>query len=246
MRLIRVMALLVALAPAAAASDVVELRATPTLAGARLRIAVRQPGGGSNVRRLAIVHEHPMHLFVIGEGLEFFAHEHPSPQRDGVFMVDLTLPRQGPYMAIVEFQREGGTPQMVHQAFTTGRAFARVARPALDAEPKIVDGMRVSLDRSKLKAGQTELLTVQIADAATGSPIADLEPYLGAAGHLIAVSADMTEAVHEHPAPDGRGPEIRFRPLFPRAGLFKIWIQFQRGARVTTASFVIDVSGLEH
>jgi hypothetical protein len=60
------------------------------------------------------------------------------------------------------------------------------------------------------------------------------------------VSADRTEAVHEHPAPDGRGPEIRFRPLFPRAGLFKIWIQFQRGARVTTASFVIDVSGLEH
>jgi hypothetical protein len=245
MPLIRVIALVTALVPVAAATDVVDLRATPTLAGARLRIAVRQPGGISNVRRLAIVHEHPMHLFVVGEGLEFFAHEHPAPQPDGVFMVDLTLPRPGPYMAIVEFQREGGPPQMVHQAFTTGGPFARVARPALDEEPRIVDGMRVSLDRSPRRAGQAELLTVHITAAATGAPISDLEPYLGAAGHLVAVSADMTEAVHEHPAPDGRGPELRFRPLFPRAGLFKVWIQFQRGARVTTASFVIDVSGIE-
>ncbi|HET7695904.1 MAG TPA: hypothetical protein VFK57_09370 [Vicinamibacterales bacterium] len=231
-----------ALAPSLAqAANVLDLRATPTLAGARLRIAVKQPDGAANLRRFAAVHEHPMHLFVVGDGLEFFAHEHPVQQADGVFMVDVRLPRPGPYMAIVEFQPEGGAPQMVHQAFTTGSAFGRAARPALDPEPKAADGMRVSLDAAGLKAGERRLVTVRIEDAATSVPVADLEPYLGASAHFIAVSADMTEALHEHPQPDGRGGAVSFRPLVPRAGVFKVWVQFQRGGRATTAAFVIEV-----
>lgn len=241
MPLIRAMALAAAVAPALLAAYLVDLRATPTVAGARLRIAVKQPGGAANVRRFAIVHEHPLHLFVVGEGLEFFAHEHPLQQPDGVFMVDVTLPRPGPYMAMAEFQPEGASPQMVHQAFTTGSAFARVVRPALDVSPKNVDGMRVSLDTSRAKAGEAGPITLRIEDAATGAPVTDVEPYLAAGAHLIAVSPDLTEAIHAHPQPEGRGPDVVFRPLIPRAGVFKAWIQFQRTGRVTTASFVVDV-----
>lgn len=241
MSLVRALAVALVLAPAVASSYLVDLRATPTLPGARLRIAIKQPGGTAALRRFAVVHEHPMHLFVVGDGLDFFAHEHPAPQPDGVFMVDLTLPRQGPYMAILDFQPEGGTPQTMHQAFTTGTAFARDARPPLDPGAKIADGMRISLDASQLKAGAATPVSLRIEDAATAAPIADLVPFEGAAAHLIAVSADMTEAVHAHPAPGGGWSTVTFRPLIPRAGLFKIWIQFQRGSRVTTASFVIEV-----
>lgn len=240
--LLRALVLALAFVSAAAAQgEVVDLRATPTRTGARLRVAVKQAGSSTNVRRFATVHEHPMHLFVVGENLEFFAHEHPAAQPDGVFMVDLTLPRPGPYMAIVEYQTEGGPPRMAHQAFTTGAAFLRAARPVADPIAKIVDGMRVSLDAGAVKSGESRPIHLAVADAATGAPVSDLEPYLGAGAHLVAVSADMTEAVHEHPAAAGRGPDITFRPLFPRPGLFKIWIQFQRGGRVSTAAFVIDV-----
>jgi hypothetical protein len=34
---------------------------------------------------------------------------------------------------------------------------------------------------------------------------------------------------------------LSFAPLLPRAGRYKLWIQLQRGGRVTTAAFVIDV-----
>ena len=51
----RVLVLLAALVPAAA-GNLVDLRATPTLPGARLRIAVKQENGAGNVRRFAIVH----------------------------------------------------------------------------------------------------------------------------------------------------------------------------------------------
>ena len=37
-------------------------------------------------------------------------------------------------------------------------------------------------------------------------------------------------------------PSFTFTPLIPRAGRYKMWVQFQRGGKVSTASFVIDVA----
>ncbi len=239
---------MVRMPPAVFKTYPVDLRVTPTLTGARLRLAVTHPatprqrsGQAPLVRRFAIVHERPMHLFLVGDGLEYFAHEHPAPQRDGVFMLDVRLPRPGPYMAIVEFLPDGGTPQTFQQMFTTGEAFGRAATPAIDVAPRTVDGMRVSLDASRMKAGETNVLTFGIEDVASGAPVADLEPYLGASAHLLIVCADLTEALHGHPTEDGRGPAISFAPLVPRAGRYKAWIQFQRAGKVSTAAFVIEV-----
>ena len=94
---------LVRMPPARFTTYPVDLRVTPTLAGARLRLSVLQPTTRAIVRRFSIVHERPMHLFIVGDGLEYFAHEHPVPQPDGVFMLDVRLPKAGPYMAIAEF-----------------------------------------------------------------------------------------------------------------------------------------------
>jgi len=219
----------------------VDLRVTATTEGVRLRLAVRDPRSGSTVRRFAMVHERTLHLFLVGDGLEYFAHEHPAQQPDGVFMIDLALPKPGPYMAIAEFLPEGGTPQTFQQVFTTGEAFPRTASPALDATPKTVDGVRVSADASRLKAGEARPLVVRIDDAATGAPVTDLQPYLGAAAHLLIVAADLTEAVHGHPDQQFAEAGITFTPLVPRPGRYKLWVQFQRGGKVSIASFVLDI-----
>jgi hypothetical protein len=99
----------------------------------------------------------------------------------------------------------------------------------------------VSLDASRAKAGERQVVTVQVEDAASGTPVVDLEPLLGAAAHMLLVSPDLTESVHEHPPASGGGPSIAFRPLVPGAGVFKLWIRFQRAGRVSTAAFVIEV-----
>jgi hypothetical protein len=232
---------LVRMAPAKFATYPVDLRVTPTLTGARLRLAVMHPATRAVVRRFSIVHERPMHLFIVGDGLSYFAHEHPVPQRDGLFMLDVGLPKAGPYMAIAEFLPEGGTPQTFQQVFTTGEAFGRPANPPVDVAPKTVDGMRVSLDASAVKAGGSAALTFRIEDAASGAPVTDLEPYLGASAHLLLVPVDLTEAIHGHPTLDGHGPALSFVPLVPRPGSYKLWIQFQRAGKVSTASFVLTV-----
>lgn len=233
---------LVPMPPAKFVTYPVDLRVTPTLTGARLRLAVTHPATRALVRKFSIVHERPMHLFVVGNGLEYFAHEHPAPQRDGVFMLDIQLPKPGPYMAIAEFLPEGGTPQTFQQLFTTGEAFERPASPPADAAAKLVDGLRISLDASNVVAGDTKALTFRIDDAASGTPVTDLEPYLGASAHLLIVPVDLTEAIHGHPTEEGHGPVVSFSPLVPRPGSYKLWIQVQRAGRVSTASFVIVVN----
>lgn len=232
---------LVTMPPASFATYPVDLRVTPTLTGARLRLSVLHPSTRALVRKFSIVHERPMHLFLVGDGLEYFAHEHPVPQRDGVFMLDVRLPKPGPYMAIAEFLPDGGTPQTFQQAFTTGEAFARSASPLVDTAPRTVEGMRVSLDASKVLSGKPGPLRFRIEDAASGAPVTDLEPYLGASAHLLIVPVDLTEAIHGHPTEDVPGPAVSFAPLVSRPGRYKLWIQFQRAGRVSTASFVIDV-----
>ncbi|HEX9918362.1 MAG TPA: hypothetical protein VGA87_04295, partial [Pyrinomonadaceae bacterium] len=37
------------------------------------------------------------------------------------------------------------------------------------------------------------------------------------------------------------GPAVEFGAMFPEAGLYRIWTQFQRGGRVSTVSFTIEV-----
>lgn len=220
----------------------VDLRATPTVAGVRLRLAVQSPSTQIVVRRFGIVHERPMHLFVVGDGLKFFAHEHPVQQPDGVFMLDLALPRPGPYMAIAEFLPEGGSPQMFQQAFTTGAALDPAPPPARDETPKTVDGMRVGIDAAGLRSGRASPLAFTVENEASGAPVTDLEPYLGARAHLLIVSADLTEAIHAHPD-DAGAPGLTFAPIVPRPGRYKLWIQIQRGGHVSTASFVVEVKG---
>ena len=51
---------------------------------------------------------------------------------------------------------------------------------------------------------------------------------------------------HEHPASDGgeemaARSEVSAHTTFPRSGLYKLWAQFQRGGKVISVPFVVDV-----
>jgi hypothetical protein len=59
-----------------------------------------------------------------------------------------------------------------------------------------------------------------------GAAVCDLEPFLGAPGHMLIVNADLTEAVTYIEEPATRGPVITFQPLMPAASTYKLWLQF--------------------
>jgi hypothetical protein len=212
-----------------------------------LRLLVHEPHGGRPVRVFELVHEKPLHLFVVGQDLEYFAHLHPVPGADGAFAIDLTLPRDGVYHLFADFLPVGGSPQVGHHAIVTA-GFSGDLLPLAHPTPlprvQIQDGMRIQLDMPPLVPGRRALVTCHISDAVTGAPVGDLQPYLGARGHLLILSGDLTQFVHSHPAaddPERLPSDVVFDVMFPQPGAYKLWAQFQRHDRVTTVAFTVDV-----
>lgn len=225
-----------------------------------LRLVLRDPEHGKPVSDLLNVHEKPLHLFLVSRDLEYFAHAHPERSRDGRFILKHEAP-PGEYVIIADFLPKGGTAQMVHRAIVapglnrpaaptiaTMRA-ADILDPALEASgnltwgsaEKTVDDVRIRLDGADLIAGQIGLLRFHLSNA-DGTPLADLEPYLGAPGHLFMTNAALTESVHGHPEESStHTPFLTFRPMMLPPGVAKLWVQFQRNGKVTTVPFVIGV-----
>lgn len=54
-----------------------------------LTLRVRNPETNQIQSQFDLIHEKLMHLFVVSENLEFFAHVHPEPQKDGTFRLGL-------------------------------------------------------------------------------------------------------------------------------------------------------------
>jgi len=214
---------------------------------AKLRTTLRDPDTGKPVSGFATIHDRLLHLFIVDRTLEYFAHVHPEPAGEGVFEIDHRL-APGVYMLIADFLPLTGPSQTVQRTIVTpgyrGPLFP--ASPGLQqdiAVEKTVGGLRVRLDATGLKAGREALLRFTLADAATGTAISDLEPFLGAAGHMLIVSADLTDANHAHPEEQAaRGPSVSFQPRMPAAGLYKLWVQFQRKGQVITVPFVVSVA----
>jgi hypothetical protein len=207
-----------------------------------LKLRIRDPDSREDVAMFAETHERLLHLFVVRRDLQFFAHEHPERTRDG-FELNLALP-PGAYMLIADFLPGGGYPQMVHRAIVTpgyrGSAF-RSPEITEDLADKTVDGMRVQVRVDAREGKRVAVLHFRLTEV-NGAPVTNLEPYLGSAGHLLVVSPDLTHSIHAHPEVRSFGPELSFDVEFPEGGAFKLWLQVQRGGKVTAVPFVLRLS----
>ncbi len=214
----------------------------------KLRLTIRDPATDRPVSSFTTIHERRLHLFIIDRQLESFRHTHPEQVSDGVFELRENIP-PGQFMVIADFLPLSGRPQMLQRAIVTPgyRAPMFPAVPSLTPDvsaEKVEGGVRVRLQATTLKAGKEATLKFTLTDASTNSPISDLEPFLGAPGHVLLVSADLTDSNHVHPEePATRGPVITFQPMMPAAGIYKLWLQFQRSGVVSTVPFVVNVIG---
>ena len=227
-------------------------RAPRAGAPAQLRLLVQRPGTNETVRAFEEVHERLFHLFVVSWDLEHYAHVHPVLQDSGAMEVTTTLPRAGAYQLYADFLPAGGFPQLVQTSvFTAGvspaaAALARSRSSHITQEVRegVDRGLRVRIEPATLVAGRVEVVAATFEDAPSGTPVTDLEPYLGAWGHALIVSADLADAVHSHPVTpltSPGGPRIFFSQRFPRPGFYRMWIQVQRRGEVATIPFTLKV-----
>ena len=175
-----------------------------------------------------------MHLIVVRRDLTGYQHLHPSLEDDGRWQTELTLPEAGVYRAYADFERNGKKTVLASDLFVAGQ-FTPVTLPA-PASTVEVNGYRVELD-GHAEAGVETTITYRLTRA--GEPV-DVEPYLGAAGHLVALREGDLAYLHVHPLAERLG-EISFAATFPTAGPYALFLQFKDAGRVQTAALTLNV-----
>jgi hypothetical protein len=198
-----------------------------------LDLATNQP-----VRQFEIVHEKLMHVFLVNENLEFFAHLHPVQQADGRFTLDAKLPFGGMYRILADFYPSGAVPQLAVDTL-----YVQGAEQPAKLQPSLAPSKATNLTATLRMEPEQPLAGLETRLFFALDPADGLEPYLGAWGHMLAVSADLIDMLHIHPFLVSRG-EIQFNIIFPREGMYRIWTQFQRKGEVNTVVFTVPVTAL--
>ena len=202
------------------------------------------PATKAQVQSFEIVHEKPFHLFILSSDLEYFAHEHPVMVAGGIFRHHTILPKPGVYKIFGDFYPLNGTPQLVPKIISTQGFHQTIdetfTHPTQDLSPKESVNLRVSLafDPTEPVPAKKTLLFIDL------DPEDGLEPYLGAWAHMLIESHDLIDTIHAHPSVADGGPRMQFDVFFPRAAIYRIWIQFQRKGQVNTVAFTLPVKAL--
>jgi hypothetical protein len=186
-------------------------------------------------------HGKRMHLIVVRRDLSGFRHVHPTMDADGTWRIASPMSGPGTYRAFADFKATGANPLTLGiDTIVAGDSTPQpLPAPAATAS---VDGYTVTLD-GKLEAGRSSKLTLTV--SRDDKPVTDLQPYLAAYGHLVALRAGDLAYLHIHPdgSPgDGRtkpGPAITFYAEVPSAGTYRLYLDFQHDDKVHTAEFTV-------
>ncbi|TDB70741.1 hypothetical protein E1182_26675 [Micromonospora sp. KC721] len=192
---------------------------------------------GAPVTRFRITHERLMHLILVGRDLTGYRHVHPELSPDGTWRVRFTPQTSGPLRAVADFW-----PADADRAVTLGVDVPVPGRyaPRPPAEPQetiVVDGYTVTLDGG-LRPGESNQVLVWL--GRDGKPVGDLQPHLGAYGHLVALRHGDLAYLHVHPAAASR-PEsvVAFGVTVPSAGTYRLFFEFRHRDVVRVAEFTV-------
>jgi hypothetical protein len=221
-------------------------------------------------------HGHIMHLFLLRvPAMDRFYHLHPEQANDGSFLVKLPPLSAGSYKIFADIVRGTGFPEtMVSEINLPDVAGVPLSGDdsGVDASAfnsagqttdvsQLADGSRIvwEHDGSALKPNQVSWFRFRMDDA-NGKPAADLEPYMGMAGHAAFVRSDQAVFAHIHPAgsvpmasvmivqtgggmamdhnsPQALPAEVSFPYGFPQPGDYRMFVQIKRHGRVETGVF---------
>jgi hypothetical protein len=228
----------------AATTTTAQLTAGKVQAGAPAKLIINiKNENGQPIEQFETFQTKLMHLIVVSDDLQTFSHIHPVYKQQGRFEVEAAFPQGGNYTLVSDYKPAGQAEQV--SLMSVKVAGNPVVTPQANfAKAKTIGDTKMQLIADDLKAGQEAMLVFKIQQA-NGQPVTDLQPYLGERGHLVIIrnSAPLQRAdyIHAHAA-HGGGGEVHFMATFPKPGKYKLWGQFNRGGKIVTADFWVNVS----
>ncbi|GGT49965.1 hypothetical protein GCM10010271_62780 [Streptomyces kurssanovii] len=207
-----------------------------------LRFTIRDDDGRP-VTAYQREHDKELHLILASRDLGTYRHLHPTRAADGTWSIAADLPKAGDYRLFADFTPAAEDAK--NRTLGADLAVSGAYRPApLPAAAKVakVDGYTVTLDGALQPAKAGEL---KLSVSRDGRPVTDLEPYLGAYGHLVALRSGDLAYLHVHPGGepgDGTtrpGPEVTFTATAPSPGAYRLFLDFKHEGKVRTAAFTV-------
>jgi hypothetical protein len=224
-------------------------------------------------------HGHVMHLYAIRwPEMDAAFHLHPAVVSEKHLAMELPAMPPGTYRLYADIVRVNGFPETLVSALEVPSGLAGGALSAEDASAapaamsagelgtnyKLPDEYTMVWDRPvEIVAGTAYKFRFRLVDA-VGKPAADMQPYLGMAGHAAFVKADGSTFAHTHPegsaamqavmlangdsgmegmpGMDGPvSPVVEFPYGFPSAGRYRVFVQMKHGGVVETGVFDTEV-----
>ncbi|MDZ4656080.1 MAG: hypothetical protein SH868_00735 [Bythopirellula sp.] len=197
---------------------------------------------GTMVSNFDTLHEKRVHLILVREGLDEFAHVHPVVDEQGNLTVTHEFAKAGKYHLFADYKPTGKAASVARAEMVVSGEPSPPPGLTVNVPGQVIaEGFQVEVELQNEKAGEEAEIRFRLSDE-TGQPIDDLQPYLGARGHLVVLSADGKQYVHAHPLSKHTADnEVIFRSHFPGTGLYKGWAQFQQKDKVRTIPFVLQV-----
>jgi hypothetical protein len=143
---------------------------------------------GDPVTTFDELHERLMHLIVVRRDLTGFQHLHPEMSEDGTWRTDLVLPTGGALRAFADFATRGVQSTLGVDVLVEGDF-----RPEPLPEPTATAKVEGDVVFAAGDGGQVRFTVTR-----EGKPI-EVEPYVGALGHLVALRWGDLAFLHVHP-----------------------------------------------
>lgn len=200
---------------------------------------------GTPVTEFRTEHDKELHLIVVRSDGARFRHVHPTMSADGVWSIPWTWDAAGSYRVFTDF-----VPAATGENLTLSRTVDVAGRYSPEPATAVsasdtTDGYTATL-AGDLSANGDSVLTATV--TRDGAPVTDLEPYLGAYGHLVALREGDLAYLHVHPEGDEpapgsvSGPDITFMTQAPTPGRYLLYLDFKVDGEVHTAHFVVDTT----
>jgi hypothetical protein len=188
---------------------------------------------------LDVEHEKKIHLIIVSEDLSWFNHIHPEFQADGRYVVNETFPNGGTYSLYSDFKPSGSTHQL--------------DRKELQVEGKAKPAVKFTVPKTKAVSGDFSVLLKpdapqflsnteihfdgELSKGGKRYDVNDLQSYLGAKGHMVAIHMASKTYVHLHP--EVENDILHFHATFPEPGMYRAWLQFMAEDKLHTVDFTI-------